>query len=155
MTELLLLVLHAAPILSLVLTEARSLRSGASVSVGHAAHLTGFAWGMVVFCVHKAWNRAWQHGRWAGRGQGRGVELACAEGPGPPLTLALATDGDLEAEETLRHGDERCARRETKVATAIHLVMAAWSRRGHLRASPSTIQRDGAQSHSNLTTRSI
>ena len=81
-TELLLLVLHAAPILSLVLTEARSLRSGASVSVGHAAHLTGFAWGMVVFCVHKAWNRAWQHGRWAGRGQGRGGGAGMRGGAG-------------------------------------------------------------------------
>ena len=66
-----------------------------------------------------------------GAGRGAGVELAgvpaCAEGPGPPrpLTLALATDGDLEAEESLRHGDERCARREAKVATAIHLEMVA------------------------------
>lgn len=47
--ELLRLTVHMAPILSLVLSEHRSLRAGASISVGHAAHLTGFAWGVATF----------------------------------------------------------------------------------------------------------
>jgi membrane associated rhomboid family serine protease len=55
--ELLWLVLHAAPVASLVLSEIQSFRSGSSVSVGHAAHLTGFAWGVGCYLVRAAWRR--------------------------------------------------------------------------------------------------
>lgn len=45
--------------LSLVEAERRALATGASLSVGHAAHLTGFGWGVLCYGVH----RWWRHGR--------------------------------------------------------------------------------------------
>ena len=57
LVELLWLGLHAAPILSLVLAEARGLSSGASLSVGHYAHLTGAVWGAACFLARFLWRR--------------------------------------------------------------------------------------------------
>ena len=47
------LLLGLLPVVSMVLSEHRSLEAGESLSVAHAAHLTGFAWG-VACCVASA-----------------------------------------------------------------------------------------------------
>ena len=52
--------------LSLVQAEHRSLASGTSTSVGHAGHLTGFAFGLGVAALRLLWRRAVRRRRWLG-----------------------------------------------------------------------------------------
>lgn len=55
---LLALALNVWSVGALVWAEQRSLQSGASVRIGHAAHLTGFAWGAAVYAVRRVlWPR--------------------------------------------------------------------------------------------------
>ena len=55
--RLVVLLVNALSIGQLVMAEQRSLSAGASVSVGHAAHLTGFAWGVGVYLARLGWRR--------------------------------------------------------------------------------------------------
>ena len=72
---LLMLSLNAWSICSLVWSEQRSLAAGASVSVGHAAHLTAFAFGVALYAARLAWRRykrrTWDGTSGRGRGGGR------------------------------------------------------------------------------------
>ena len=63
--SLLALGLSVASIAQLVLSERRSLQSGSPSGVSHAAHLTGFAWGVGVGLVRYAWRR-WARRSWEG-----------------------------------------------------------------------------------------
>ena len=63
--SLLALGLSVASIAQLVLSERRGLQSGSPSGVSHAAHLTGFAWGVGVGLVRYAWRR-WARRSWEG-----------------------------------------------------------------------------------------
>ena len=68
---LLMLSLNAWSICSLVWSEQRSLAAGASVSVGHAAHLTAFAFGVALYAARLAWRRS-KRRSWDGSSSSRG-----------------------------------------------------------------------------------
>jgi hypothetical protein len=55
--SLVMLVLNAANIGALVLAEQSKMAAGSATNIGHAAHLTGFAWGVGFFAVRAAWRK--------------------------------------------------------------------------------------------------
>lgn len=65
---LLWLGVSVAQTLSLVQSEHRSLANGASATVGHAGHLSGFAVGIAIAAARLAWRRARQRRRWIAPG---------------------------------------------------------------------------------------
>ena len=53
--ELLRICVPAASVISMVLAERQSMQAGTSIRVGHAAHLTGFAFGVACFALRCLW----------------------------------------------------------------------------------------------------
>ena len=91
LVSLIVLAVNTYSIVRLVWAEHASLAAGASVHVGHAAHLTGFAWGVAVYGARLAWRRwggrrGWRS--WDGSGtarSGRGRRLGGGDSGGRRL----------------------------------------------------------------------
>ena len=57
--------------ISYVLSEHRALSGGASLTIWHGAHLTGFWWGVSCYLIYAVLQRRWSHTSWSLRRQWR------------------------------------------------------------------------------------